>query len=100
MAPDLCLVCSKQGIRSRLCKYQLNLDEAVYLCKKYDCPYPLESLQVSTFVTRSKAADNLVCSKKRKRQEIPGSVKCDLLATSEESKTQICYQENIKIQRT
>ena len=55
---------------------------------------------MSTFVTRSKAADNLVCSKKRKRQEIPGSVKCDLLATSEESKTQICYQENIKIQRT
>lgn len=40
---EICPLCHQAGVQSFLKSYQINLDEAVFLCENSQCPYPLAS---------------------------------------------------------
>ncbi|XP_031556566.1 SUMO-specific isopeptidase USPL1-like [Actinia tenebrosa] len=66
---NFCELCGEAGLSSRLVPYQMNSEEAIFICENSECVFPLGTLHVGNFVVSRKATE--ISNIKRKRKKIP-----------------------------
>ncbi|XP_023242387.1 SUMO-specific isopeptidase USPL1-like [Centruroides sculpturatus] len=79
--PKFCKYCSSENNKRRLRLYQINFEEAIYLCTNKQCTYPLKDENVMDFIVKRNNAEITLVNKVMKSPKKKSAKKNKILSS-------------------